>query len=59
MSLPEASVVTEWFMAQSQVIYTISAFGVFLDPGFTFMAGVAVSTAHVFLLHFLNTVNFT
>jgi hypothetical protein len=51
--------ITEWFTALSQVLYVISAFGVFLDPGFTFMAGVAVSTAHVFLLHILNTTDFT
>jgi hypothetical protein len=33
--------ITEWFTALSQALYTISTFGVFLDPGFTFMAGVS------------------
>ena len=50
---------TDWFTALLQIIYMMSAFGLMLDPGFTFMAGVAVSTAHVFLLHILNTSDLT
>jgi hypothetical protein len=51
--------ITEWFTALSQALYTISTFGVFLDPGFTFMAGVSVSTVLVFFPHILNTPNLT
>jgi hypothetical protein len=47
--------ITEWLTGQSQILYGISAFGVFLDPGFTFMAGVSVSTVHVFFLRILST----
>lgn len=32
----------------------ILAFGLMHDPGFTFMARVSVSTAHVFLLQIWN-----
>ena len=50
--------VTE-FTARSQILYVISAFGVFLDPGFITMAGVSVSTPLVFLINILNTTDLT
>ena len=45
--LPEAFMLAEGFTALFQILYSIAAFGVIYDPGFTSMGLVSVSTPHV------------